>query len=405
MSNVRKYIKDRNKDKNDGKKPVVVEEFDDRIKKHRTKTRIILFGIIALILIIFTGIKIYFDQKKYTGYEELSSTNTDTGADQYIAFGDYVLRYNNDGITYLGADNKAVWSQSFEMKTPVIDICKDFVAIGNQKSNEIYVCSKSKIEGKITTAYPIISLDVASQGVVAAILEDGNINYVDLYDKKGNELVSDKSVLEGNGYPMDISLSEDGTKLVVSYLNVKGDTFQNSVVFYNFSEVGKNEVDRMVGGFNQYNTAVVPKVEFINNNVVCAFADDRFTLYSMKQKPEKICEVKLDQKIKSVFNSSKYIGFVLKNEDSGKEKTLKVYNLKGKEVLSRTITDDYTNIQFADNRILLYNELSCKLITLSGRIKFQYSFNKGITDMIPTSKTNRYLLIGADSIDEIRLKY
>ena len=59
--------------------------------------------------------------------------------------------------------------------------------------------------------------------------------------------ISMKGVLSGEiGYPLDISLSPDGTMLTGSYMYIEDGTLRSRVAFYNFSEVGKNALNRFV---------------------------------------------------------------------------------------------------------------------------------------------------------------
>ena len=104
---------------------------------------------------------------------------------------------------------------------------------------------------------------VSAQGVAAVILEDPTASYIYFYRKDGTEIqLYMKGILGGEiGYPLDISLSPDGTMLMGSYVYVEGGVLRNRVAFYNFSEVGKNALNRFVGGFHEmYEGSLVPEV-------------------------------------------------------------------------------------------------------------------------------------------------
>ena len=73
------------------------------------------------------------------------------------------------------------------------------------------------------------------------MVEDARASYVTFYKKDGSTLDwSIKSILGGDGYQMDVSVSPDGTQVMVSYAYLKNGGISSKVVFYNFSEVGKN---------------------------------------------------------------------------------------------------------------------------------------------------------------------
>lgn len=379
-------------------------EYIKKIKKHKKRIRFsVLAGIVSIILIAVI-INIIIRNKKYDSYRIMAEyAMDDMVGGEYYNFGDYVLKYSNDGICCLKGKTP-VWNQAFDMQNPVMDICGEYVAIGEKNTNKIYVFNTEGQQGEINTQYPLVNLAVAQQGVVAAVLEADDANYIELTDTSGTELVTGRTVLNGDGYPIDLSLSDDGTKLMVSYLKVDEEQCKTSVAFYNFSEVGKNEIDRLMAGFNQYDTAVVPKVEFLNNDTACAFADDRFTIYTMKQKPEQVCEEIIEEKIKSIFYDDSYIGLVLNNENVENPNTLKVYNLKGSKVLSVDFDFAYTDIKFAQESIVMYNDEECVVMSMKGVQKYRATFTNGIIDILPSKNAYEYLLMDIDGIKKIKLK-
>ena len=137
----------------------------------------------------------------------------------YMDFGDGVLKYTKDGASYLDAQGKVVWVQSYEMKTPMVSINGEYAAIGDQQGNSIYICNKSGPVGKATTLLPILRVTVSAKGMVAALQEDSKASYIYFYKKDGSSLdINVKSLLSGDGYPVDLSLSPNGTQLITSYM-------------------------------------------------------------------------------------------------------------------------------------------------------------------------------------------
>lgn len=399
MSNVRKYVKDRKEEQ----KVSEDQSYVKKIKKHRATIKIL---IAAAVLIIILGIliyNIYMSRKVYADYSVSSKVElSDITNSNFYKFGNYVIKYSSDGLICMDGTNQ-VWNMAFEMKEPIIDICGDYGAIAETNSNIIYIFGTKGQVGQVTTFHPISKLQVAGQGVVAAATEDNTACYLELADKDGNVLASGQTVLSGEGYPLDLALSEDGTKLVVSYFIISENEAQTKVVFYNYSEVGKSEVDRVQGGFN-YNGTVIPKVEFVDNDTVVAFGDDIISIYSMKQKPSKIADIDIDEEIKSILYSDKYIGAVVKREVGDKPYEIKVYDLLGNNKLNYDFNMNYTNIDFDKDSILMYNDTTCKVVSLAGVLKFDYTFEGGIVDIIPSSDDYHYMLIDSSSIKEISLK-
>lgn len=380
------------------------KEYSDKLRKHKfnkLKRNLIIAVAVAA---VFTGIYVYMNNKTYSEVEKQENIFTgDATKFKLYEYGEYYLRYSNDGLACM-KDEEVIWNQGFEMKQPIIDICKDYVAIGEQRSNDIYIFDRTGLQGKIKTSYPILDIQVANQGVVAAVTEDGDLNHIELLDENGNLLAMGQTVLSGDGCPISLALSEDGTKLAVSYLFVSGGVTQTRVVFYNYSEVGKNEVDRVVGGFNQYKTTIVPKVEFLTNDIAVAFGDDMLTIYSIKQKPSIIREYKLEKQIKSIIYNEEYIGLVYETENIGEEAEICIYNLDGDVVYSGSIGLDYDNIKLHGNDILIYNNDTFMVKTVKGKQKYKGNIEGGIKEIIGLEDSYTYLLITNDAIDKIKLK-
>ena len=314
MSDIRKYMKRRmtvlqNSDEE-------IEAYEQELRTHRNK-KIKIFIILLLIFIIIAGgIFIYNRLRSFKEYKIVKTTEmSEAYNSHFLEYNKGIVKYNADGIEYI-VNGEVKWKQAFEMKNPIIDVCKEYVAIAEHHSNKVYIFSGNGLAGEVETSYPIISLDVAGQGVVALITEEEKINHIEVIDKSGEHIAIGQTVLSGDGCPVDISISEDATKMVVSYLYVSGGVMQSRVAFYNYSEVGKNEVDRLVGGFNHYESTIVAKVEFINNDTAVAFGDDVISIYSVKQKPELITDIKVEKEIKSIAYDNKYISYVVETGEA-----------------------------------------------------------------------------------------
>ncbi len=378
------------------------EERDIGLIKHK----IIKYGgfILLAAVILSAGWYIYTHRNKdYSTYETTSTMEIDTGVPaKYAGFASGIIRYTADGISYISS-GKEIWNKSISIQNPMLDICGDYIVIAEQKSNNISIFNKSGEQWDITMSYPVMSVEISGKGIVAAALDDGEANYIEVKDKNGDSIALGRTVVQGDGYPIDISISNDGTKLAASYLGITNGTTQSNVVFYNYSAVGQNEVDRIVGGFNQYKTAIVPKVEFISNNVAAAFGTDLFTIYSIKQKPSIIREEELERKIESIFYNKGNIGIVFQNENPDKPYLIKTYSAGGEKILSMETDYQYKGILFADDKVMMYNENSCRLVSGDGVTRFETQFDVAVEEMFAISESV-YVIITTDSIMQIKLK-
>lgn len=381
------------------------EEFVDQLETHRRNKRIRRVILILIALVILVSYFIYQKIRVYKDVKVVSSVEIQNGfGSKYVSSGDMIVKYSEDGVSYLDK-KQAIWNQAFEMKSPIVDTCGDYVVVAEQGGTEIYLFDEKGLVNKTESNFPIVKVEVAKQGVVAMILEDSHTNYIDLIDKEGKQLVTSKTELASNGYPLDFSISDDGTKLAVSYLYVSGGVMQSKVLFYNFSDVGQNEVDRMVGGFNQYSSTIVPTVKFLNNDVCACVGDNILTIYSMKQKPSIAFEQEITEEIEKVCYSSSYIGLVLKNTDSqhNEKNKVVVYNTKGKEVMAEYMNDLYDEVKIVENCIFTYNKNDFRVVTFSGQEKIRHSFNEDVVDIIPVS-LRTYYVVTNDNINCVKLK-
>ena len=84
-------------------------------------------------------------------------------------------------------------NQTYSMQKPQVKICEDCVAIGDINGNTIYIFNKNGNIGKVDTSLVISQIEVAANGAVAAVLEDNEANYINMYDKEGNKIYSVKN--------------------------------------------------------------------------------------------------------------------------------------------------------------------------------------------------------------------
>ena len=344
------------------------------------------------------------DSVSYTDYAVNYSVNRDDSETTcYTEYKDGYLRYSNDGIAYHNSKGTSVWDKTFSMQKPQVKICGNAVAVGDINGSTIYVFNASGAMGSIDTSLNIAQIEVTSQGLVAAVLEDNEANYINLYNASGEKIYSVKTTLSGDGYPLDISISSDAKKLIASFIKVSGDEIKNNVVFYNFSDVGKNETERVVGGFN-YDDVIVGDVRFINDNLAVAVGENVISLYKIKEYPSLEHTIKIDNDIEKIFYSDQYIGMILDNSESGDPYKLKVYNTSGKEVFDTTFGVQYTDAKFDGKSVILSNATTFVLMNMRGKVLANIEFDMPVTDVMPTGTRGTYTLVNSKYIQTIKLK-
>ena len=372
----------------------------ENLKKNR-KIYISVAVVVLAALIMIIVHKIYDRNRTFDSYKVEYTMDISDGVDnEFYPYKTGVLKYSSDGMAYIDG-GKEIWNQGFEIKNPVMDICGDYVAIAEEDSNDINIYNASGEAYKVSASYPVKNLEVSRQGVVAAVLADETANYIEVIAKDGTQIAIGRTVLQGDGYPVDISISEDATKVAASYLAVTSGEIQSKIVFYNYSEVGKNETDRIVGGFNDFEDSLIPDIEFINENTVAAIGDNIIAIYSIDETPSEVARIKVKNEIQSVVYDDKYIALIVKNDESGKN-MLQVYDLTGKKVLSQEEEFAYSGIKMSDGNIIMYNDTECKVVSVAGVTKFKYNFTMGITSIVPVSG-EEFIFISGKNVQKILL--
>lgn len=353
------------------------------------------------------------DGQSETGEEEggegtVSRNVSKSSFVKYISFGDNMIKYTKDGASYIDASGKTIWTQGFEMKTPVISLNGDYAVIADQQGNDIYIFNKEGCTGVAKTQLPITKAVVSGKGVAAAIVEDSTASYVFYFKKDGEDLkINIKMLLSGDGYPVDIALSPDGKQIVMSVMYMKNGALKNKVVFYDFSEIGKNVNNRFIGAFEEeFDDKMVARVLYLNEQTVCAFSDKGLTFISVKNviPDTNVITVPVEEEIKSICYSDKYAGVVVDNS-SGNPNRLDIYTTDGKRKRSIDFDYNYTGVEIDGEKVILYNEESCRVYDMEGHEKFDGQFDFAVS-CVRSGKNhlNSLIVAGSEVMKEIKLK-
>ncbi len=376
---------------------------DDMTKK----VRILIITVVAMVIVVVAGYFIrgvILQSPVYTGYTVLQSTDrADSRSASYVKYGDGFLRYSKDGIAYYNADNVPQWNASYELSQPRLDIRGDYCAVAGIGASWIYVFNKDGAVMSVDTVLPIVTVSVAANGCVAAVLEDGNTQYIDMYDTSGDKAYRIKTTISGNGVPMSISISDDAVKLMVAYTDIDSNKIATSIAFYNFGEVGKNMSERLVGGFDQYEDMLVPDVQFVTSDTAIAVATGKLSIYSINQYPKLMMDITFEQELHGMFHSSQYIGLIFQNHEQGYPYKILVYDMKGTLSGEIPVETNYKNYSFAGDSILMYDDNDVRLIGLDGKERFNYTFETAIDSLIPVNSDNIYVYINSRKVQKIRL--
>ena len=375
-------------------KDLLQQEAEEKGKRRRSRRRFLVFLVVVLVLGALVAGAIYMMKRPYTSCSQnwrnsFAGENgiSESDYEDYEIFGDGFLKVTRDGATYIDSSGKTIWNQSYEMNSPYVSISGDYCAIADQGKTAIYIMNKTGTTGQAETNLPITKISVAGTGVTYALLEDSKASYITVFSKEGAALdISIKSVLDGDGYPVDIAVSPDGTELIASFASIENGTIQNKVIFYNLSEIGQNAgSNRVVGGFtDDFSGHLAGRVHFSDDTHAQAFYDGGIAFFSTKvlTSPELSQKVEIEQTIQAITYADDYIGVITDNSDSETSAdpyTLTVYRLNGQTVFSTPFQLNYTNFDIDQDRVLVYNNTTLQLYDMSGTLKYSGNIDTSIS--------------------------
>lgn len=402
--NIKKRIESRKEKAHADMQSDEMMSLSEKLKLHKSRVQLRTVIMAAVALAVIVGAVIYSRVRVFRHYTVVSSVErSDDAATSYVRLNNRMLKCNPNGVTCVNDSNEVQWNVTFTMQSPVVDVCGPTIAVGDQRGQDVYIFNKDGQVGHFEVEYTLMKIRVAEQGVVAAVLEDGEVTWINLYDSKGTLLVKSKTSMNENGYPIDIDISEDGKKMAVSYLTMDNKNVKTRVVFYNFSSVGQNQTDYQVNS-EEYEATVVPTVRFLSDNYVVACRDNGITFFRGKQVPEQRAEVTVEQEIISIFYNDDYIGLITASDEEEHKYKMQVYRANGSRCGTRYFDMDYSDIAIIDDEIIMYGLHDIEIYSADGRKTASLEYEKQILDMIKISGFRKYQIITQDSTDKIRLK-
>ena len=364
------------------------------------KKRIILL-MIGIIFAVIVGM--YFVIKYQTCNHVETTTvyeNSSTDNSNYAQCFDGVLKYGRDGIALYTKKGDEIWNQPCQMNHPTVEMCGESVAVGDKGGTSIFVFQKNGLKGEIHTTKTIEKFAVSSQGIVSAILKDDEMPLVMCYDAVGNKLVEHKVVPKNMGYPVDVSLSEDGNTLLVSYIYTEGIEVTSKVSYYYFGD-GNAAKDYQVYQ-KDFGHTVIPVTAFLKHDISLLVADNALIFYKGLQELEETARVKLKTEVQSVAYNEELVAVLLR-KDNATDYQLNIYNTKGKLLSSVNVDKEYENMKIAGEQVILYDGQTCNIYMKNGVQKYEGNIDQKIMEIFALGGLNKYMVINASGFFEVRL--
>lgn len=377
------------------------DEYRKKLASHKKKNLIRTLVFLLIIVAIAAAVVIFIQRRTYHNYKVLSSSEQeDTSSTKYIELGNNILRYRGDGATLVDKEQQKLWEIDYEMQNPIVDVCDGTAVIADQEGTSMVIVNEGGQTGSVTASYNIVKVRVASQGVVAAILDGGEDTWINFYATDGSMIAENQTRVDDPGYPLDLAVSTDGNLIMVAYQFVEGGQTKSYVAFYNFGTVGQNQVDNIVSGYT-YENVVVPQVAYLDSDTAVAFRDDGFSIYKGQQIPKEETNIEVEEEIVSTFYDEDNIGLVFKADEES-EYRMEVYSTSGRKKFERNFNIAYTNIRMSNGYIVMNNASQVCVITNQGALRFNGVIDEGAINDFFKVGYNRYMLILDTGIELIK---
>ena len=360
-------------------------------------------GLLVLVLLVGGGFYYYNSHHQFSDYVITSTDDSlDIEGSGYALLGKSIIKYSSDGVFCVDTHNTTKWSAAYSMQTPIIDSCENTMVIAEQQGKQVYVINEDGVLGNFETSLPILKAHVSEQGVTALILKDDDVTWVELYSYAGEEIAAIKATLQDYGYPLDVAITPDASRMMVSFLGISQGTVSSKLAFFDFSSSDEADESHMIGSLD-YPGRVFPEVYYADASTTVALSDQGFVVIKDGSQPEEQASVMFEKEIISSFHDQNYVGFVFENDAVDCKYDLELYSYSGKRKMQKDFDSEYSQVRMDSGEILLYDTAHCTVYTVAGTRRFSSDYEKQIAYFMKLPEFRKYLVITDDSMDQIRI--
>lgn len=377
-----------------------------RIKrKKRKKNRklkimfMIIVGAAVALITFFTIFNMtYGSYKIKESWSRESDTNT-----EFVPYNNGYIRYGSSGAAFVTSAGEQQWNVSYSMQNPTIHQKDNNLVIGDVGGNTVVMLNEKGEVGRINTEYNILNVEAASTGIVGVVMQSNADNYINMYGSDSSLIYSIRTNITGDGYPVDIAISNDSTKLIVAYAKTSESNVVSNLVFYNFSGDANSKDSRVVGAYSDFDGKLVGHVAFLSNNTAIAVSEDSLRYYTVGATPSAGEKIALDSKIQNVFYTSGNVGIVSETGNEDNPYNIKIFNSNGGKLSDVNYDTTYTTYNFDGNTVLMYGGSNFAIMNLSGKFVTKQTIDGTVTAFISTGKRGKYYLVDDRFISRVRL--
>ena len=378
--------------------------YRDRIRSHKMVILYRILLVLILVCAIIIGSYIQSRNRTYDTCEILSSAdNHSIRTDRQLEFDGYILSYGMDGAACVDREGAAMWNITYQMQEPLISVQGNIAAIGDFGARVVYLVNTSGSLGQITTTLPIYKFSVSQSGEIAVVLNDTDVTWIYLYNTDGEVLAYFKTTMRQSGFPMDLAVSPNGKLVGISFVYIDNGEMRSRVAFYNFGDVGQNETDNYVSGYD-YADIVIPTIRFMDNETAVAVADNRVMFYRGAEKPVSGAEHLVNDEIQKVFYNSDYVALVFYSDQAEYRNHIEIFNKTGNMVGEQDTVMEFKDIVIKNDVVYVYSESRALIFRAGSIVMYDGSLPRSTYLLIPGTKVSKFTTVNQNTVDTVILR-
>lgn len=213
-----------------------------------------------------------------------------------VAMDDALYVATREGLTKMTLDGEHVWNKSYHYSELLFLEAAPFLGAVDITGKEAFIFDEDGSVSRIQTDYGIVSGSLNKLGYLTLVSENGGEHYISIYNYKGELVVKRRTLFKEDGYPVFVSMSDDATKMMTSHLYVSQHVVESVITFLDFSPIGEEYSDRIVG-HERLKETMASKLHFMGNENGVVIGDNLLSFYQIKTTPELIKSLPINAKI------------------------------------------------------------------------------------------------------------
>ena len=359
-------------------------------------------AVVVIVVLLSIAIRDAAANRTYSGYVVEKEENKTDSVSRFEFADGYVVKYSQDGAALINRALETVWTVSFSMENPQIDVRSGQILIYDQLGSSIYLFDVRNHIGAFTAGKPILKACVSGRDTVAALLRDGENTSLVYYTKDGEMIAAGESTITNPGYPVSLSLSDNGLLLAVAYLTASDGVTGTTVRFYNFGDGGKGRENNLTAEFS-YPGIFAPEVCYLKGSECAVFTDSGFTIIKGSSAPKEVRSVAIRDDICSVFHDGSNLGIITRSSDRSHRYLMSIYSTNGNIKSTSYIDIAYERVRVCGDEVIFSNHSEFCVVSTGGKIRFRGRLKEGsISDALKTGG-DRILVLTDQKMEVIRL--